>query len=308
MKIDHFTPDLAEARLQLLQSSLRDTHYNYSIVQEYPIVLNPDNREFSFCMTDSSHNLVAHLNLWPRELVNIQSKTPCFVGLVGNVATAPTCRGRGLMKEFFETLWKRMIATNIEALILWSDLLLFYHKLGFDPCGREHRFFYKSQNRPVTKGIQIRSVKGQRFTMELNQQLQILRNDRGPYLKREYHEFKALLNIPDTVLLVANYTESDEPVAYVIVGKGADMIGVVHEWGARKTSYLFEIFDHILDLTSWPQLCLLAPYNIDSMTKKELEKRSCSHEQHSMALIKERKNGRVRKLLETGFLWGLDSI
>ena len=63
-----------------------------------------------------------------------------------------------------------------------------------------------------------------------------LRCFRGFSIDRSIEEFQQLLTIPDMVTLVS--MSNNVPTSYCIIGKGKDMVSVVHEWGAQRPEEL----------------------------------------------------------------------
>src|SRR5688572_16208941 len=94
--------EIAE-RNALLQKSLRPEALPFGIEREYPLVLDPAQNEYSYCLSDKDQ-LVAHANLWPRRFLDAQTGKYIKVGLIGNVATDEKWRGLGIMSTLFSHL------------------------------------------------------------------------------------------------------------------------------------------------------------------------------------------------------------
>jgi hypothetical protein len=126
-------------------------------------------------------------------------------------------------------------------------------------------------------------------------------------IQRSQAEFSCLLNIPNCEVCLL--TEEGTPCAYAIIGKGYDMMGVVHEWGAEDPARLQHCLSAISTNLQLTELYLLTPYYIDepwltlfrSMAKEELRL--------DMALVKPlRSEWQDQLAISEGFIWGLDSI
>ena len=133
------TKRITIARNKLITENLRPTPLPFPITDEYPIVLSPRKHQYSFCF-ENKGQVVAHANLWPRKVVCPNNKTVCKIGLIGNVATHSQFQGRGIMRELFHELELKANQQDLDGLMLWSDLVSFYHKLGFESFGNEVRF------------------------------------------------------------------------------------------------------------------------------------------------------------------------
>ena len=295
-----------EKRNTLLQTSPRPDPLPYKIQSEYPIVLDPNNCEFSHCLEEDG-DILAHANLWPRLLVNQQGKTIAKLGLIGNVATHEDHRGRGIMKSLFQYLESKAILANMDALILWSDLSVFYQKLGFQSLSEE--FHYSFENSFRTPKGRHTILKAQDYNEALLKNLLNLRYPTPYTIERSSREFQRLLSIPSTHLIVSR-SKSDEIDAYCIIGKGYDMNGVIHEWGFQKSSdTLIEMIKYALKTFEYNEILLLCPGNISTELARELKLSAKSFNSQSMchAKILSADEG-IKKALNQSFIWGLDSI
>ena len=226
-----FEASLLDQRSKLLQDCLRDVYAPYPIDQEFPIVLNPANKNFSICMTHSeTGQLLAHANYWSRTFYDRESHSSFPVALIGNVATHRSFRKQGLMQQLFDYLSRSSESHGLHALILWSDLNSFYQNLGFVPFGTEFRWSIPRNLLPnkLAKGSGERLVVETKLKNPDYNRLLDLRYPTTCTLKRSDEEFEQLLRIPDALLVTARRDE--ELVGFGILGKGVDMVGVMHEW------------------------------------------------------------------------------
>lgn len=315
MKI--FTPNSSiehAERNSLLQKSLRESAQCFSIESEYPIVLSRDGSRFSYCFRHENV-LVAHANLWPRVVTCSVTKQRWNIGLIGNVATDERFRGRGIMSNVLEHLKSVATDTNLSILILWSDLLEFYQKQGFRSFGEERRYIYTEDSlskRHVDSPIkdvfynkhEISSISDVTLDTFMD-----LRPKTTLTIDRTTREFASLLRIPN--LNVFSSTDSNGRLyAFAILGKGADMESVVHEWGADSASDILNLLSFILSDSDREAAMLLTPKELPKDLHKELNSFVSGKEQHPMALAWTHpalpKN--ECRHLEKLFIWGLDSI
>jgi N-acetylglutamate synthase-like GNAT family acetyltransferase len=292
-------------RDELLTTSLRDSNYHLNYSEEYPLVLAPEAQVHSWCV-HSHGKLVAHANLWPRQLLHTSGQKSFQVGLVGNVATHPHHRGNGHMKALLSHLAKIAETQNIHVLVLWSDLLEFYQNFGFRSIGRELRL--KITRLPLKKPTEMKSCTVDSLD---DHQLEWLLQTRPKIewtLGRSLKDFRALLKIPETHLFIRKSGQSIR--SWVVIGRGADMKGVIHEWGALSASELLDDIQTILLSLDINELLLLCPGNLAHQWITALKRGAAAITNHPMALalsVTDRADECV-SALSRGFIWGLDSI
>jgi predicted N-acetyltransferase YhbS len=284
MRVAHpKTEEEFAARDSLLQASLREGGAGYGIAAEYPLVLGRAGARFSWCGFEGAR-VVAHINLWPREVSGRR------VGLVGNVATDPEFRGRGLMHTMFKEIRVAAQKQGLTGLVLWSDLQEFYQKLGFRSCGRERRYLYQAVDLGrCSQGVTVRPA----GPADAGHMLP-LRHEVALTLSRSTAEMAAQLAIPDTHGFLF-------PRGYAVEGRGADLRGVVHEWGAASPEDLLGALYGIAEARDLAQVMLLAPGDLDFAWDRVLRAAALSAEEHPMALAQ-------GEGLDELFVWGLDSI
>lgn len=289
----------------MLTTSLRDGVLPWRFQHEYPLVLSDDHLETSWCLYADS-KLAAHANLWPRILSHQTSSRSIKIGIVGNVVTHPDFRGCGLMSAVFAHLTSVAKNQDMQALVLWSDLLEFYQKLGFSSIGREIRFVLGASDRRVDTGI--RKVDVSQLSDDDLAKMLSLRPAQEWQLNRSITEFRSLLGIPNTALFIRR--RGSRITSWFAVGKGSDMQGVIHEWGA--TSAIELVNDVLTIISAWqlPHLTILTPANLPKLWKDEIESHSTQKSEHNMALgLSFGSNGpSVLSTLARSFLWGFDSI
>ena len=299
------TTDDYEVRNALLARSLRETPTSWKYESEYPLVLSPASSNTSWCL-HTAGKIVAHANLWPRELLNVSPERVMRIGLIGNVATDSNHRGLGLMSAMFSHLEKIAQSQGIQALVLWSDLLEFYQNLGFSSIGREVRFSLTSNPKITHTGVNQCSVETL-SDLDLAEMLE-LRPKQEWSIQRSLDEFRALLRIPNTSLFIRR--KNSRVSAWLLIGKGSDMQGVIHEWGANKAEELIQDIQSILGTWDIPELLLLTPRHLPHQWIQHFKQHCNRYTEHPMALglpIGHRGREAIVALTQS-FIWGLDSI
>lgn len=308
------TRDEIHQRNQLLQRSLRPDDLPFSIDEEYPLVLHPQFISNSFCLFEGK-KLLAHANYQARFMVDSSGKTGAKLALIGNVATDAAARGRGLMRQFFSFLSEFAVKDHAAALILWSDLTQFYQKLGFRSLGRERLLTFQrshllklqgASQLPPNQKVQI--ISAESFRPDLYQQIISLRPQRGPTLERDYLQFQRLLQIPYCDLIVIQ--DKEDILAFAILGKGFDMMGVIHEWGFRNVASFRHLLLAITEQIEIDSIRILGPcWETPSM--QELQKLTANEQdvvEQSMCFVKFLDKNAPSQDIEDLFIWGLDSI
>jgi hypothetical protein len=305
MKLIHpNSSSILSKRNTLLQKTLRPHTTKYSIESEYPIVLSPNFTQYSCCIQDGE-TIYAHANLWPRTVQDRSGVETFQVGLIGNVATAESYRGMGLMRRLFEELTQVAKNHNLAALILWSDLNEFYHKLGFDSLGKEYHFSFESMNLETLSKSTIQETPKSNINIPLLTQMMELRYPVLLTLNRSMQEYQTLTQIPDMDLFTA--WQEQTLVGFAWIGKGEDMIGVIHEWGAQEPEILIDLIYFISRYKNLERIMLLSPYDLNETWHQTLLEESFICETISMSFIKIMDEDK-REILQDLFVWGLDSI
>ena len=295
-----------QLRDRLIQACLRPEPLNYDVSSEYPIVLNRNSPSHSYCIFNHDE-IVAHANLWPRTIVNKDLQLIAKVGLIGNVATAPSHQGTGLMTRLFQHLESEAIRQDLEALVLWSDLEKFYQKLGFQKSVSEWHFHIGKRPYFEFRG-RHKILPASEMTRKDLALCQSLREKTPASIARSLEEFSQLCAIPDTHFILS-LDEKSKITGYGIFGKGYDMNGVLHEWGYPSANTLVEACQYICHQNGYPELIILAPASIAKNRIKLLKLNSIRVRQQAMCYIRPlSKNPELTKALGQFFIWGLDSI
>lgn len=308
LDIINLKPEHISARNALLQKTLRSDNHEYSITCEYPLLMSQEGMQYSYTIVakEAGEDIVcAHAHFWPRELQNETTGEIYKIALIGNVASDPRFRGRGLMRRLFEHFVKLAEQQGFLGLFLWSELLQFYHKLGFSPFGSELRISLRQDPRYKVRKTWSR-VSVSEMSKEKLDRLMSSRYATKVSLKRSLDEFFELLAIPDTILLVDDF--SLQKPNYCILGKGADMIGVIHEWGMQDAKVLADCAQHILQRTGWSQVMVLTPSELPKNFIPDLAPQLMETLTHFLALYHPVGQGLPADIESSCFFWGLDCI
>jgi GNAT superfamily N-acetyltransferase len=287
------------ARHELLQSCLRPEN-TYPIELEYPHVFSLEDSSISGLI---DHTPIVHANILYREFGDAKGQT-WKAALVGNVATHEAFRGQGLQKQMFTYLEKEAYRNQGDILMLWSDLDNFYEKLGFCQFGKEVRYQWTSLEASKNSLLSVEQVDPLELSTSDLQSLLSLRPPGVLAIKRSAEEFRQLLKIPEMGLFVG-FGLGRAIQSWGLTGKGCDMRGVFHEWGAASPDALFTLLSHINRSLGGSGFMTLAPFHMEPAWHHALEKGSASKSVHPMALVKQLSE---RNLPESAFVWGLDSI
>lgn len=311
---------------QLLQSTSREPDSPYAIESEYPIVLGDCMTQASVCLTkapfQTCEDLLCHLSLWPRQLASEEPTSGFEVGLIGNVATHPDWRRKGLMTTLLRAVSERAHCQGLSALILWSDLTELYAKQGFVATSKEVRYIFHRDRLiaeltadEITAGYQLQLVQPRALSDDDLCRCLALRPAVPYTLRRTAKEFRRLLTIPNLFVFVHRDPISAKVQSFYLVEKGADMPQVVHEWGlsrqntadaGRKLAAELLVIGEAL---GYEQLLLLAPVPLEPALVKACQHFAIDEETHPMALIKVLGGEReLRQALSAAFIWGLDGI
>ena len=210
------------------------------------------------------------------------------------------------MRSLIAQLENLAYGQGLHALVLWSDLLEFYQNFGFSSIGREWRLTISRSERRYDTGlarIEAKSLTDADLTamMALRPRLE-WGIDRSP------DEFRSLLTIPNTLLFIRR--RGSKIMSWMIIGKGADLQAVIHEWGSLSPDELIADIQTILSGYNTASLTLLSPGQLHHHWLEPLRQRASDHSEHAMALAAPLgpKGDLAMKSLAKSFIWGLDSI
>ncbi len=294
------------------------------IGDEYPLVFRPENSQvldLNFSVTPDFDQLSKKNGaVWVlRDVDGIQAGLASLLRrvrlhedielsilFVGSVVTDPRFRNQGLQRILFEKLERAASETEIDFILLWSNQLEFYRKLGFELGGLQatwscpHADLLNKNPPPVTFGrtteIEFREVWFKNFKKK-------------PFIvNRSLHEMKQLWKIPEMYVAC---TEN----AYALYKKGEDFDGMCHEW-AGPADEVLACFDRLREHRR--DLRILSPGIVQDPDEmqiiRQLEMKAFESRLEYLGLFKILSTRFVTQDLQPEtlklpfFVWGLDSI
>lgn len=143
------------------------------------------------------------------------------VAVIGAVATDPAWRGKGLASRCVRIAVEWAIGQGAQAALLWSSEATMYQRLGFEPAGKQVLV-------PLEQ-LSLGSEAGQKVSTGWVPGLfDLIRSRKEGLVLSEADRswFEAHRNVEWLWMGAA-----ERPAAFVAVGKGIDLAGIVHEWG-----------------------------------------------------------------------------
>lgn len=313
-RLTHAGRPLRAGRLQpgvlgLMQRVLRP---GGDLAAEYPTVLGPDARG-EILWVGSADLPEAALALEPVTLRG--GGRELRLGLVGSVCTAEHARGRGHASALLDLATERAAAAGCAALMLWADDAEFYVRRGFAEVGTEMDLIFGANHL-----LQLPQVEARPAGSAEAPELMALYAEHRSRTDRDVASFAQLLNGPGLETLVA--WEGGACKAYAVCGRGADLQGVVHEWGGDFETVLGLARAHgerLLLGSAWPEydLVVLAPPGEPELVQSAIDFGATVHV-GSLGMARPVSPAGATLLAgcmplrnpdeEQGFLWGLDSI
>ena len=158
---------------------------------------------------------------------------------LGSVVTSEAHRGQGLARHTLATAEARAKESGALLAFLWADDAEVYAGMGWRPAGTEFDFRIDDNQRtflPDAEGVRP-------ATAEDAAAIHALYCAHDQRVERTLEEQRCLLEVPGMPTLVR---ESEGCVtAYGCVGRGADLQGVLHEWGGDPVEFLHVLAGHL---------------------------------------------------------------
>lgn len=260
---------------------------------EYPLVFDEGGAGDLFALTEGEEVLSACAVL-ERELIYPGGRARA--GFIGSVATRADARGRGCATQLLGEVERLLKGHGCEHALLWADDPNFYQRRGYRLDGREIDYLVSEiPSTELDPSLNVRS-----FLSGDEDRLHELYTRHGARVGRSAQETASLLLCPEMKVLVA--TRGEQVVAYACFGRGADLAGVVHEWGGCPEGVL-SCLDALLEQAD--SLFLMAPGAAGPMGEL-LEVCGAIRAEGRLGMVK--PLGAAGGLPEGAFVWGLDSI
>jgi len=224
MDIGSIDPARYTEFLALVDEEIRPEGAKSHAWEDFPLILRPENAEWTIVATSPEGEIVAGLACLIREHTTSCGNMP--IAGIGSVVTHPDHRGQGLSTAVQEALLTKLRESNIPLAVLWTDQPDIYAGRGFAPAGWELHLDFTAvdwQNTAVT------SFHKRDFCRNDTAGVQSLFDRHALRTIRHSSDASLLYNMKGTQGLVA-VGEDDLPVAAVFAGKGADFPDYILEW------------------------------------------------------------------------------
>jgi GNAT superfamily N-acetyltransferase len=271
---------------------------------EYPLVFSSDRRE-QLIVLKNEGRIQAGLGTLIRE-IEVEKNTWIKAMFVGSVVTDPEFRNRGFQRTLFNSAEEVAERLGIDVIVLWSNQLEFYQKLGFSLAGLQASWTPQLRA-PLGIARHLVEVRPSQ-EVEFNENWFKAFDQKRFRVKRTYEEMKLQWQIPQ---MKVAYTKN----AYALYGKGEDFQHVIHEWAGPSEEVLACIEAlRLLD----PQIKILSPGVLHTTEEREvvhgLESASFEARLEYLGLFKvisqriDIAGLSPEDLRYPFFIWGLDSI
>ena len=210
--------------LDLVNAEIRPDIAKTTALEDFPLILGRENREYQLVCRAPDGRLAGGIACLIRKY-----KTSCgviSVAGIGSVVTHPDFRGKKLSTALQNEMLALLRGKNVPLAVLWTDKPEIYSGRGFSPGGWEiHAELadlqaslpchvpwrvrgFRPEDVPVVEGLYLRHPFG---------------------TVRQAGDSGALYGMPGTQGLVA-VDDSDQALAAVFCGKGADFPAYITEW------------------------------------------------------------------------------
>lgn len=207
-------------RLALIHSA-----FNYSSEHSFAIDFLPlfnSAYDSSFYVAYIGNNLVGHIAYSKRKIL-IANKF-YDATFIGAIAVAREYRGQGIFQKLFTLTLDELQATT-DIFMLWSGEPKLYEKYGFNECGHVYQWGELEYNADIKETAHLSDDELEQIK-ELYKQSwpnRVIRTDEQWTQLRKMHSVKVFL-----------IKKNDQVHHYGLIGKGADLSGVIHEYGSRE--------------------------------------------------------------------------
>ena len=212
MKITNLkeSPQLIEKAKKLIEKSFDYPESESFAVDFYPLY-NKDNFQNCFVMEDEGL-VLAHIGVRPRSLAGHP------ILMIGGIAVEEESRGQGIFKKLFRYVLESH--QDVALYLLWSDQLSLYEKFNFYPAGSLYE--YDKQQSEHQFSVQ----KSCWSTFDL---YDLYNNKSETRLERSTRDWEEIKKISSSKLFLVK--KESEIVNYFVKDKGADLNGIIHEYG-----------------------------------------------------------------------------
>ena len=218
--------DRTRAALGLMERVLRDGR---PMADEYPLVFE-DGAPGHVELIDDGGAPASACAWLRRDLLTPSGALP--VALVGSVATRADARGRGLGSEVVDRAIERASEAGAAVALLWAADPAWYQERGWVPFGSE--FLHVVEDGwafllPDPEGVRT-ATPADAHAIHALYARHLARVDRTAT------ETRTMLDVPAMRTVVAE--RGGRVVGYACMGRGEDLMNVVHEWSGEADAVL----------------------------------------------------------------------
>jgi len=294
-----------DSTLEFFQKLLRDNSRCH-LIDEYPLAFSSQRIENIF-VSKLNNELHAGLVTLERE-IEVRKGEWARALFIGSVVTSPEHRHRGLQRHLFHSVEETAEKNKIDFLVLWSNQLEFYQKLGFELAGLQASWI-ATHRAPLVRGpsnirVQVIESSSARLRKEHFESF----DKKICRVKRSFEDMESLFRIPQMTI-------ASTERAYALMGKGEDFAKVCHEWSGPAEEVL-ACFDALRAVE--PAVRILSPGVLhdadEGLVVQALENASFENRLEYLGLFKvisdriDSEKFSPEDLQYPFFIWGLDSI
>ncbi len=217
----------------LLASVLRD---GSPLTTEYPLIFGPD-APGAVVTVEQDGVPVAGCAVLERTLQVGAVRVPA--GLVGSVATDPDHRGQGFATQALDQAESALKAAGCVFAVLWANDPEFYSSRGWAPIGTEVDHLIHPEAAPYLPSCEnVRPAEPADGPA-----IHALYCAHATRVERTLVETERLLRAPNMTTMVLE--REGVACGYACEGRGADLAGVIHEWGGGALDVLAVFRGHL---------------------------------------------------------------
>ncbi len=198
-----------------------------ALADTFPPVYHPLANSRRFAILDSqAARLLSHV-----ATTEVSLHDDSRLQFIGSVATDPAERGQGLAGKILAAVIEQATSDGFDAVVLWSDLVDYYRRFGFEPAGEQWRAPIRARSQPLPAGDVVRPASA----ADLPALLAL--HERKPLrVRRSLHQLAVLLTARP---MSSSVLERDGRVAaYACFDKGADFRNWWHDLGGTDEDVL----------------------------------------------------------------------
>ena len=223
------SPEFVQKTLNLIEESFGYDNANSFKIDFYPL-FNKSNFKNCHILVDNN-NVVAHIGQLTKSITI--GEATYDLSMYGGISVNSQYRGKGIFKEFFRTIKDKY--TNYALHLLWSDKIELYKKFKFYPCIGMYEYPKNQNNYPLSDLKIERSDLKNLSEKELKIIEQIYSHNDEIRINRNNMNWNEIKNISSAQLFLIKRNSQIEN--YFFINKGADLDGVIHEYGHINIEY-----------------------------------------------------------------------